>query len=75
MNSDAVRQLRAHSSSSKTTYAYYFTEDYTPAVQIWPALPSWIKKSAFHGDELPYVFGNMYNLNMDIWTGKFFYTV
>ena len=70
INSDSVRQLQAHSNTSRSTYAYYFTENYKLPTPLWPAMPSWIKKSAAHLDELPFVFGTVYNIDEDIWTGK-----
>lgn len=57
-NVDCTRKLRAHTSSSKSTYAYYFTElyDAPEAVKGWE-LPDGLKVSADHADEIPFVFG------------------
>jgi len=62
-NIDCTRELRAHSSSSKSTYAYYFTElyDAPEAVKGW-AVPNGLKVSADHADEIPFVFGVPYAL-------------
>ena len=68
-NADSVRQLSAHSDGSKATYAYYFTENFMPAAPIWPLTPSWIKTTANHGDDLPFVFGSIYNNEKNIWSG------
>ena len=38
------------------TYAYYFTEVFDPTVALLP-VPEFIKSSANHGDDLPFVFG------------------
>ena len=43
------------SQNSTPTYLYYFTKTPTPAVKDW---------GAFHGAELPFVFGNFQFLNM-----------
>ena len=71
---DSVRQLSAHSSSTKTTYAYQFSEYYdAPPYGKWNPLVSnilsWLKTSASHGEEISFVFGNMYNQEYGILKG------
>lgn len=57
-NADSVRQLRAHSQSDKSTYAYYFTNLYhAPPQSGWWDAPVWLKKSADHADEIAFVWG------------------
>lgn len=76
-NHDTVYQLEQHSSSKKSTYAYYFTENYksdSPKL-VW-SLPDWLKTGADHGDEVPFVFGTTYfksgKVRKDeLWESKF----
>ena len=57
-NTDIVRQLRAHSKTAQSTYAYYYTNLYhAPPGKAWWDWPTWIKKSADHADELAMVWG------------------
>ena len=51
--------LRAHTTSSKTTYAYYFTElyDVPDGLQSW-TIPDAVKVGADHADELAFVFAH-----------------
>ena len=74
-NVDSVRELIAHSSSTKSTYAYQFSEYYD--LPTYKGLPSWVgdvlswlRTSATHGDELSFVFGNMYNKENNIRKGR-----
>ena len=57
-NTDIIRQLRAHSQTNRKAFAYYFTNliQYPPFVKPW-YFPAWIKRSADHTDEVPFVFG------------------
>ena len=58
VNTDIVRQLRAHSKTAQSTYAYYYTNLYhAPPGKAWWDWPTWIKKSADHADELAMVWG------------------
>ena len=53
-----IRQLRYHSKTPNATYAYYFTNLYNaPKGDAWWYLPPWVKTSADHGDEIPFVWG------------------
>ena len=65
-NFDTVYQLEQHSASDKSTYGYYFTENYwpDPSNPAWTA-PRWLKTKADHSDELAFVFGGTF-----IKTGK-----
>ena len=57
-NTDIIRQLRAQSQTNRKAYAYYFTNliQYPPFVKPW-YFPAWLKRSADHTDEVPFVFG------------------
>ena len=70
---DIVKQLREHSSGNKATYAYYFTERYD-LITVNPMFnsPSWLKVSATHVDELPFLFGAAFlkEESSPIWEGK-----
>lgn len=57
-NADIVRLLESHSAGRKKTYAYTFTElvNLPAEDKPWPN-PDWLKVSADHTDELPFVFG------------------
>ena len=58
MNSDAIRQLKAHSRlKNTTTYAYYFSNLRHSSESGLFDYPKWAKLSADHGDELPFVWG------------------
>ena len=65
-NFDTVYQLEQHSAGEKSTYGYYFTENYwpDPPNPAWTA-PRWLKTKADHSDELAFVFGGTF-----IKTGK-----
>lgn len=68
---DAVQELHMHSKQdSKSTYAYYFNELYEAPAGLLSAAPAWLKKSADHADELPFVFGMAYVEEPEIWKGK-----
>ena len=76
-NVDIVNNIEQQSTSSdSSTYAYYFTEPYKPAEPLWPA-PNWLKYSANHGDDLPFVFGSPYinedGASSDLWSSELFY--
>jgi len=60
LNADTFRQLIEHSTGTKATYAYYFTE-VSPSLISSTPLPSWLGNKSNHGDELPFVFGSPYN--------------
>jgi len=59
-NADTFRQLIEHSTGTKSTYAYYFTEIDSNSLSFVP-LPSWLGNKSNHGDEIPFVFGSPYN--------------
>jgi len=53
-----LEKLQQHSLGNTSTYAYYFTQKYTPdPPNPMGTPPDWLKSSADHGDELPFVFG------------------
>lgn len=57
----AVRNLEEHSTSNKSTYAYYFTERYYPNTDVeFFNIPEWLKRSADHTQELPFLFGSAF---------------
>lgn len=72
INVDVVNNLEQHSDSSRTTYAYYFTEllDVSPRHRIWPT-PDWAKSMADHAEEQPFVFGFPFlDSDTPLWRGK-----
>lgn len=72
-NADVVRQLHQHSSSTKSTYAYYFTERYDFTTDNpFLFLPNWLKRSAAHYDDIPFLFGAAFleEESSPIWKGK-----
>lgn len=71
-NVDSVRELSIHSSSSRSTYAFQFSENYQAPISLWPMAPSWVKVTASHGDELPFLFGGFSNKKYNIRNGNFF---
>ena len=64
-NADSIRQLSIHSSNSKNTYAYQFSEIHNPFPER-----NWVKVAATHGDEVPFLFGTFYNDENNIWKGR-----
>ncbi|KAF6027323.1 CES5A [Bugula neritina] len=58
INKECTCQLRQHAEGETATYAYYFTEEYKPDPPnlAW-SMPDWLKISADHMDEIPFVFG------------------
>ena len=42
----------------------------TPPITVWPVMPDWVKVSARHTHELPFVFGGIYNSENNIWNGE-----
>jgi len=70
-----VNQLQQHAAGETATYAYYFTEEYKPDPPnpLW-SMPDWLKTSADHADELPFMFGGpLIKKDMeknDIWKSK-----
>ena len=64
LSAGPLQQLLEHSKSKqKSTYAYYFTEEFTPSVELIPS-PAWApKRRADHGDDLTFVFGGVYMKN------------
>ena len=65
-----MRQLSVHSKSSKSTYAYYFTENFKAPSFIPIQTPEWLETSGDHGDEIPFVFGSAYGNERNLWNGK-----
>ena len=65
-----LAQLKVHGDASqKSTYAYYFTEQFKLDPPVFP-VPNWIvNNSADHGDDLPFVFGGVYLKGSNIVTG------
>jgi len=70
-----VNQLQQHAAGETATYAYYFTEEFKPDPPnpLW-SMPDWLKTSADHGDEIPFMFGcTLIKKDMeknDIWKSK-----
>ena len=64
LSAGPLQQLLEHSKSKQiSTYAYYFTEEFTPSVELIPS-PAWApKRRADHGDDLTFVFGGVYMKN------------
>jgi len=67
-----LEKLQQHSLGKTSTYAYYFTQKYTPdPPNPMGTPPDWLKSSADHGDELPFMFGGPLIresvANNDIW--------
>ena len=69
-DADLLAQLKVHGDASqKSTYAYYFTEQFKLDPPVFP-VPNWIvNNSADHGDDLPFVFGGVYLKGSNIVTG------
>ena len=70
---DVINNLKQHSTSEATvTYAYYFTEVFDPALVLVP-IPDYLRSSANHGDDLPFVFGAPFMSDdgeSELWKGK-----
>lgn len=69
-DADSLNQLKVHSEATqKTTYAYYFTEQFKPDPAFF-LYPSWIlNNSAEHADDLPFVFGGYYIMESSVYEG------
>ena len=70
-DADSLAQLKVQSESTqKSTYAYYFTEQFKPDPPFYP-FPEWIvNNSAEHADDLPFVFGGFYIIDDEIYKGN-----
>lgn len=54
-----IRQLTSRANiTGKSTYGYYFNEPFkpNPPNSLW-SMQEWLKTSADHGDDLPFLFG------------------